>query len=76
MRKSAKQLGRIMGLSASEVMRRLANIGFLEGRPGDWSITPEGEEYGEERLCDNGYGGYAARSWSYFVWDEDVIDLL
>lgn len=39
-------------------------------------MTEEGRKHGEERFYDNGYGGYAARGWSYPVWDEDVAQQL
>ena len=72
MRKSARRLGQMVGLDSKEVNQKLAELGYLEGQPGNWSMTEEGREHGEERFYDNGYGGYAARGWSYPVWDEDV----
>ena len=72
MRKSARLLGRMVGLGSREVNLKLAELGYLEGKPGNWTITEEGKKHGEERFDGNGYGGYAARGWSYFMWDEDV----
>ena len=72
MRKSARRIGQMIGLDSKEVNQKLAELGYLEGKPGDWSMTEEGRKHGEERFYDNGYGGYAARGWSYPVWDEDV----
>ena len=51
----------MIGLDSKEVNQKLAEIGYLEGKPGDWSMTEEGRKHGEERFYDNGYGGYAAR---------------
>ncbi|MBQ3277835.1 MAG: hypothetical protein IJG94_01575 [Clostridia bacterium] len=72
MRKTARRLGQMVGLDAKEVNKKLAALGYLTGQPGCWSMTEEGKKHGEERFKDNGYGGYAARSWSYPVWDEEV----
>ncbi len=72
MRITARRLGRMVGLDSKVVNQKLADLGYLAGKPGAWSITEEGKKHGEERYKDNGYGGYAARSWSYFVWDEDI----
>ncbi len=76
MRITARLLGRMVGLDSKEVNQRLADLGYLTGKPGAWSITEEGKKHGEERYKDNGYGGYAARSWSYPVWDEEVANQL
>lgn len=71
-RMSARKLGDLMGLTASEVNRRLKERGFLEGKPDIYDMTEEGAEHDETVYRDNGYGGYAARSWSYDIWDENV----
>lgn len=71
-RKSARMLGDMIGKTAAEVNKLLNEKGYLSGEPGNWSMTDKGREHGEERHKDNGYGGWAARSWSFPMWDEDV----
>ncbi|MBW3080454.1 Sec23/Sec24 zinc finger-containing protein [Bifidobacterium saguinibicoloris] len=72
-RMSARILGEKMGLTAREVNVLLKDRGFLEGEPGAYRITDEGSEHGETVFRSNGYGGSAARSWEYDIWDEDVM---
>ncbi len=69
---SARDLGRMVGKDAKEVNKDLFNLGYLSGGPGNWFITEEGKKHGEMRDHDNGYGGWAARAWSFAVWDRDV----
>lgn len=71
-RKSARMIGDMIGKTAAEVNKLLSEKGYLTGKPGDWTITEKGLEHGEERCKDNGYGGYAARSWSFPMWDADI----
>ncbi len=72
-KKSARQLGEIIGKTANEVNRLLKDEGFLEGEPGNYELTEKGKQYGEERYKDNGYGGYAERHWDFIMWDEEII---
>lgn len=76
MKLSATKLGKMIGLSGEEVNKKLASLGYLKGVPGDWGITEKGKQFGELRYKDNGYGGYAARSWSYIVWDDSLASKL
>ena len=69
MRKTAKRLGEMIGLDSKEVNKKLAEIGYLQGEPGNWALTEQGAQHGEVIVRDNGYGGYAARSWGYIVRD-------
>lgn len=75
-RLSARRLGERIGLSAREMNRRLVSHGYLKGTPGHYLITVKGEQRGEVRAFDNGYGGFAYRQWDYVVWDEDLADEL
>ena len=68
--RSAKQLGMIIGLSAKEVNNILKDKGYLAGKPGEYELTKKGEEFAELRSKDNGFGGYAARSW------ESAVDMI
>lgn len=74
MKKSASLLGQIVGKTARAVNEILKDKGFLEGTPGNYEFTEKGEQYGEERVKDNGYGGYAHRDWSFKMWDEEIIN--
>jgi len=76
MRKTAKKLGEMVGLDSKDVNKKLAEIGYLQGGPGNWALTEQGAQHGEVVYKDNGYGGYAARSWDYIVWDSDVAQQL
>lgn len=71
--RSAKQLGMIVGLSAKEVNAILRKKGYLSGKPGAYNITSKGELYSEVRGNSNGYGGYAAKSWEFIMWDSCMI---
>lgn len=72
MKKSAKQLGDMIGKTAQDVNTLLENNGFLEGNPGNYKFTEKGMQYGEEIEKSNGYGGYANRNWNFKMWDEEV----
>lgn len=73
---SAKRLGREYGLTAEEMNVLLKEEGFLDGSPGNYSLTEKGERYASERYDGNGYGGYAARSWQWLEWDESIMEEL
>jgi len=72
--KSAKQIGKILGLGPRTVNKVLKDMGLLDGKPGKYSLTDLGKEVGELREKTNGYGGYAKREWSFHMWDDLVID--
>ncbi len=76
MKKSARQLGDMLGKTAQEVNLLLKEHGYLDGTPGDYYVTEKGKSYAEERFKDNGYGGYAARSWSFTMWDEEIAYII
>lgn len=71
--KSAKQMGSYIGKTAKEVNEILKKKGYLSGKPGDYDMTAKGKKHGKESLHDNGYGGNAARSWSFYMWDREVF---
>ena len=73
---SARRLGREFGLTAEEMNYLLKEEGFLDGSPGDYYLTEKGRKYAIEKYDGNGYGGYAARSWSWLEWDESIIKKL
>lgn len=71
--KSAKQIGEVIGKSSQEVNKLLKEKGFLDGKPGEYTVTDKGKRYSELRHKSNGYGGYAARGWEFVMWDEAII---
>ena len=73
---SAKQLGEKIGLNAQEMNTLLTEEGYLSGEPGNYNVTATGDSYVSEKSWSNGYGGYAARGYSYNVWDESILDRL
>ena len=73
---SAKQLGEKIGLNAQEMNTLLKEEGYLRGEPGNYNATATGDSYVSEKSWSNGYGGYAARGYSYNVWDESILDRL
>lgn len=54
----------------------LKEEGFLDGEPGNYQPTEKGKRFVIEKYKDNGYGGYAARSWEWLEWDESITDEL
>ena len=54
MRKTAKRLGEMIGLDSKEVNKKLAEIGYLQGEPGNWALTEQGAQHGEVIVRDNG----------------------
>lgn len=73
---SATEIGSRIGASPLEVNRLLKDQGFLYGEPGAYGLTPKGEEFGVQRSHDNGYGGYAARSWETTHFDPSITDVI
>lgn len=73
---SSRRLGEIIGLTSEQTNTLLMEAGFQSGQPGDYIVTEKGKKYVEEKSWDNGYGGYAARGYSYNEWDESILDEL
>lgn len=70
MGKSARVLGWEFGRSARDMNTLLKDYGYLDGSPGAYRLTEKGERYGSDHSHENGYGGYAARSWETRTWNE------
>lgn len=72
-RKSARLLGRELGISSSEVYRRLEQMGLIEkviysfhGTVAcGWQLTSKGKAYGEMSM-----------NYPIPVFDEDILDLI
>ena len=76
MGKSARQLGRELGLTAEETNVLLKEEGLLDGEPGDYYVTSKGEEHATEVGRHRGPGGspWYNRSWTERYWDDDILD--
>lgn len=73
---TATQLGSVFGRGAAATNVLLRDHGFLEGSPGAWRPTELGEQFAKWVDRDNGYGGYAHRSWGWLTWSDGLIDAL
>ena len=71
---SAKRIGEKIGLTAEQTNVLLKEEGYQDGCAGNYIITEKGKRYVEEKHWDNGYGGWAAKGYSYNEWDENIID--
>lgn len=78
MAKSARLLGRDLGMTAQEMNAALKTHGYLEGEPGAYALTDKGQVYGRERYHSNGVGGHSMYQVNYETrtWSEDVVDAL
>lgn len=73
MRKSARYLGRDVGLNAEEVNVWLKEEGYLEGEPGDYMVTEKGRPYATQRHWETGspnHAGYVSTSWKEEILNE------
>lgn len=73
MRKSARCLGRDVGLNAEEVNVWLKEEGYLEGEPGDYRVTEKGRPYAAQRHWETGspnHAGYVSTSWKEEILNE------
>lgn len=73
---TATQLGSVFGRGAAAMNLLLRDHGFLEGGPGAWRPTELGKQFAQSHDFDNGYGGYASRSWGWLSWTDGLIDAL
>lgn len=77
---SAAKLGKLIGMTAEEFNTLLQDQGFLEGTPGNYSLTDKGKEYGEEKIVRQ----YPASkdqsrynpSWNLRSFKESLLDSL
>lgn len=73
---SARGIGKQIDATSMEVNRLLKDQGFLYGEPGGYGLTPKGEKFGVQQAHDNGYGGYAHRSWETTHFDPSIVEVL
>lgn len=74
MRKSARYLGKDVGLSDQAMNVLLKEEGYLDGEPGNYTVTEKGRPYVSERHWDAGdslNAGYVVTSW-----DEEILDVI
>lgn len=77
MRKSATMIAKELGMKTKDVYSLLKEQGFLDGNPGNWSLTELGKKAGGAvRLVDNRESGRFNRSWEQISWDEKILDIL
>lgn len=78
MQVSARILGHDYGLTAEEMNRVLVKQGFLQGTPGDYSITQKSLQYAVEKDFHRGTGGYACynRYWTTRTFDDSIKEAL
>ena len=76
MSRTATELGREFALNAADMNLLLRDHGFIEGRPGA-RLPPEmGMQFADSADFDNGYGGYAHRTWGWLLWPDEAVDAL
>ena len=73
---SAQRIGKLFGLNAQEMNMALKLLGYLDGEPGNYLPTVKCKPFYLQRYYDNGYRGYANRTWSTVTYDESVIESL
>lgn len=71
-KRSARLIGRDLGLTASEMNWLLKAEGFLDGAPGAWSVTDRGQSFAEERLHEVSH----RTSYDAITWDPAILDAL
>lgn len=78
MRESARILGKKYGLNSQEMNRILKKKGYLDGEPGNYSVTEKGAKYAEAKDYHRGPGGYPRynREWTEITWDDSIEDEL
>lgn len=65
-------------MTAQEMNFILKEEGFLDGEPGNYTVTEKGKEYADEQHHSRGTGGYAQynRAWSTTTWNDEIADEL
>lgn len=78
MQKSARVLGQEYGLTAEEMNRVLHKHGYIEGKPGDYSLTEKAQQYAIEKDFHRGTGGYPTynKYWTTRTFDDSIKDEL
>ena len=71
-------MGQDFGLTAQEMNFVLKEEGYLQGEPGNYSVTEKGQQFADEQYHHRGTGGYSHynRSWETRTWDDCITDNL
>lgn len=70
---SAAKLGEMIGKSAQWVNKKLCELGYLTGVPGNWTATEKGKAISRLNAFTNDVGGYYSICEPYYEWREDII---
>ena len=73
---SAQRIGKLFGLNAQEMNMALKLLGYLDGEPGNYLPTVKCKPFYLQEYHDNGYRGYANRTWSTVTYNESIIEPL
>ena len=73
---SATKLGEKCGLTGEQFNYVLKDKGYIDGMPGEYYPTEKGMWFIIEKGWDNGCGGYCARGYNYFQWNDDILNYL
>ena len=73
---SAQRIGKLFGLNAQEMNMALKLLGYLDGEPGHYFPTVKCKPFYLQDYHDNGYRGYANRTWITVTYDESIIESL
>lgn len=74
---SATEIGRPHGLNGRATNRLLEAAGFITGRPGAWSFTEKGKQFGSEIWRKNVFGeGNPDTEWPTIVFNPKILDEL
>lgn len=78
MQVSARILGQYYGLTAEEMNRVLVKHNFLQGIPGNYSVTQKALQYASEKDFHRGTGGYARYNqyWTTRTFDDSIKNVL
>ena len=72
---AAVELGRLLGATAQEVNRLLADQGFLEKANGAWALTSRGAEFAK-RTLQTSSDLPQAKSWDATYWSKSILEVV
>lgn len=70
---SARKLGEMIGLTPQQVNKKLCELGYLEGEPGNWQPTKKGEAVSVQDAYNNSVGGYYKIYSPYLKWKKELV---
>jgi hypothetical protein len=72
---AAVELGRMLGATAQEINRLLADQGFQEKVHGGWALTSKGAEFAK-RTLQTSSNLPQAKSWDATYWPKNILEVL